>query len=96
MSLYESFDFYEVITEVANIAFSLERVYGRTFLTEFFPGVFFFQAKEKIHQEKDPAETQSKDLQVKSEETPVHKDVGKIMQNIGSRRLTPKSAKLIC
>ena len=45
MSLYESFDFYEVITEAANIAFSLERVYGRTFLTEFFPGVFFFSGQ---------------------------------------------------
>ena len=50
MSLYESCDFSEGVIEVAKIAFSLERVYGRIFLTEFrgtffagfFPGLFFF------------------------------------------------------
>ena len=50
MSLYESCDFSEGIIEVAKIAFSLERVRGRIFLTEFggtffagfFPDHFFF------------------------------------------------------
>ena len=32
--------------------------------------------------------------QVKSGEIPVRKNFGKIMQNVDSRRLTPKSAKL--
>ena len=34
--------------------------------------------------------------QVNSEEIPVGKNAGKIMQNVGSRRLTPKSEKLTC
>ena len=34
--------------------------------------------------------------QVNSEEIPVRKDVGKIMQSVGSRRLKSTSAKLIC
>ena len=62
MNLYESFDFSEGVIEVAKIAFSLERASGRILLTDFggifsagfFPGVFFSQAKEKIHQEKTP------------------------------------------
>ena len=65
MNLYESCDFSEGVIEVAEIAFSLERVYGRIilsleehFLQAFFP-VFFSSAKEKIHREKSPAETQS-------------------------------------
>ena len=33
-------------------------------------------------------------IQVKSGEIPVRKNVGKFIQNVGSRRLTPKSAKL--
>ena len=40
MSLYGSCDFSEGVIEVAKIAFSLERVYGRIFLTEF-GGIFF-------------------------------------------------------
>ena len=103
MSLYGSCDFSEGVIEVAKIAFSLERVYGRIFLTAFgehflhtfFP-VFFSQAKENIHREKKPAETQSMKIQIKSGEIPVRKNAGKIMQNVGSRRLTPKSAKLTC
>ena len=35
-------------------------------------------------------------IQAKSEEIPVRKNVGKIMQNVDSRRFTPKSAKLMC
>ena len=34
--------------------------------------------------------------QVKSGEIPVRKNFEKIMQNLDSRRLTPKSAKLTC
>ena len=49
MSLYESCDFSEGAIEVAKIAFSLERVYGRIFMTQFggtffvgfFPNLFF-------------------------------------------------------
>ena len=59
MSLYESYDFSEGVVEVAKIAFSVKRVYGRIFLTEFgrtfiagfFPSLFF---KEKIHRDKPP------------------------------------------
>ena len=58
MSLYESFDFSEEVIDVAKIAFSLERLYGMIFLTEFgrtfFPGVFFSKAKEKTYREKTP------------------------------------------
>ena len=64
-------------------------------MQSFFP-VFFSSAKEKIHREKKPAEAQSVKIQVKSREIPVCKNVGKNMQNVGSRRLTPKSAKLTC
>ena len=50
MSLYESCDFPEGVMQVTKIVFSLERVYGRMFLTEFegiflagfFPDLFFF------------------------------------------------------
>ena len=49
LGIYESFDISEGVIEVAKIALSLERLYGRIFLTEFegtvfegfFPGVFF-------------------------------------------------------
>ena len=55
MSLYESFDFYEGVIEVAKIAFCLERIYGRIFLTGFgetffagfFPVSFFLRPKRK-------------------------------------------------
>ena len=45
---------------------------------------------------KKPAETQSMKTQVNSGKLPACKNVGKIMQNVGSRRLTPKSAKMVC
>ena len=49
MSLYESIVFSEGVIKVAKTAFSLEKLYGRIFLSEFegkffasfFPGVFF-------------------------------------------------------
>ena len=104
MSLYESCDFSEGVIEVAKIEFSLEGVYGRIFLTEFggkfsasfFPSLFFFQPRRKNTPKKTPAETQSMKIQVKSGEIPACKNVGKIMQNVGSHRLTSKSAKLTC
>ena len=34
--------------------------------------------------------------QVKLREIPVHENVGKMKQNVDSRRLTPKLAKLTC
>ena len=91
------------LSRLKKIAFSLERVYGRIFLTEFrgtffagfFPGLFS-SAKEKIHREKTLAETQSMKIQVKSGEIPVRKKVGKIMKKVSSRRLTLKSTKLTC
>ena len=104
MSLYESCDFSEGVIEVAKIEFSLEGVYGPIFLTEFggklfasfFPSLFFFSQGENPPPKKNPAETQSMKIQVKSGEILVCKNVGKIMQNIGSRRLTSKSTKLTC
>ena len=95
--------FMKELSRFLKIVFSRERVYGRIFLTEFggtfFAGLYpdlFSLAKEKIHREKNLADTQSMKIQVKSGEIPVCKNVGKIMQNVGSRRLTPKSAKLTC
>ena len=60
MNLYESCDFSEGVIEVAEIAFSLERVYGRIILTEFggaffagfFPGLFFFGQGENTPRKK--------------------------------------------
>ena len=60
MNLYESCDFSEGVIEVAEIAFSLERVYGRIILTEFggaffagfFPGLFFFGQGENTSPKK--------------------------------------------
>ena len=72
MSLYESFDFSEGVFGVAKIAFSLERLYGRIFLTlgehyfqGFFPSVFF---------------SYSMKIQVKSGEILVRKIPRKVMQ----------------
>ena len=60
MSLCESCNFSEGVIEVATIVFSLERVYGRIFLTEFggiffasfFPGLFFLDIEENTHRKK--------------------------------------------
>ena len=102
MSLYESFNFSKGFIGVAKIASSLERLYGRIFLTEFgrtyFFGLFsrcrFFLSQRENLPRKNPAETQSMKIQVKSGEILVCKNFGKIMQNVDSPRLTPKSAKL--
>ena len=96
MSLYESFAFSEGSIGIAKIAFFLEKqYYGRIFLTKFggtfLAGFFFFLGQgEKL------AETQSVIMQVKSGEIPVCRNVGKMKQNVDSRRLAAKSAKLTC
>ena len=54
----------------------------------------FFQRENTPR--KNPTETQSMKIQVKSGEIPVRKNVGKIMQNVGRRTLTTKAAKLTC
>ena len=65
------------------------------FLQAFFQ-VSFFLRLSRMYTGKKPAETQSMKTQVNSGKLPARKNVGKIMQNVGSRRLTPKSAKLTC
>ena len=65
------------------------------FLHVFFPVSFFFLDQGESTPGEKTTETQSMKTQVNSGEIPVRKDVGKFMQNVGSRRLTPKSAKLI-
>ena len=97
MSLYESCDFSEGVIENWKIGFPLERIYGRIFLAEvggkfstgFFPSLSFLDQGEK-----NPAESQSVKVQGTSGEISVSKNVGKIMQNVGSRRFTPKLAKV--
>ena len=54
---------------------------------------FFFGQGENTPR-KYSVETQSMKIQVNSGEMQICKNVGKIMQNVGSRRLTPISAKL--
>ena len=97
LGICESFDFSGGVIEAAKIAFSLKRLYGRIFFTEF-GGTFchYFLGQGENTPGKKTAETQSMKTQVNSGEIPVRKDVGKVMQNVGIRRLTPKSAKLIC
>ena len=66
---------------------------GKHFLLAFFPVSFFLRLRRKMHWEKNLTKTQSMKTQVKSGKIPVHKNVGKMKQNVDSRRLTPKSAK---
>ena len=54
MSLYESCDFSEGVLEVAKIVFSRERVYGRTFLTEFGGTYFAGFFPDLLHRKKTP------------------------------------------
>ena len=68
---------------------------GEHFFAGFFPGVcLFFSRQGENTPGKNPAETQSIKIQVKSGEVLARKNVGKIMQNEDSPRVTPKSAKL--
>ena len=94
MSLYELFDFSETVIEVTKIAFSLERLYGRKIFWNICR-LFFLRQGENTS-ENNPAKTQSMKSQVKSGKIPVRKNVSKIMQNVGSRRLKTKSAKYTC
>ena len=80
---------------MAKIAFSLEGGWRNIFCRLFSRCLFFLGQGESTPRKK-PTETQSMKTQVNSGEIPVRKDVRKIVQNVGSRRLTPKSAKLIC
>ena len=57
---------------------------------------FFLRPRKKTHRKKKLTETHSMKTQVKLREIPVHKNVGKMKQNVDSRRLTPKLAKLTC
>ena len=103
MTLCESCDFSEGVIEVAKILFSLERVYRRIFLIEFggtffagfFPGLFFFGQGENTPRKK-PRRNSVNGNSSKVRRILVCKSVGKIMQNVGSRRLTPNSTKLTC
>ena len=62
----------------------------------FFPSVLFFLVQRENTLGKNPAETELMKIQVQSEEIPVCKGAGEIMQNVDSRRLATKSAKLTC
>ena len=61
------------------------------FFARLFSQFLFFLGQGESTPGKNPQK-----LNENSGEIPVHTDVGKIMQNVGSRRLTPKWAKLIC
>ena len=62
----------------------------------FFSWCLFFLRQGENTSENNPAKTQSMKSQVKSGKIPVRKNVSKIMQNVGSRRLKTKSAKYTC
>ena len=88
MSLYESFNFCEGVIGVAKIAFFLERLYGvwRNIFCRLFSRCLFFLRLRRKYSGENPRRNSVKS-QVNSEEITVRKDVGKIMQNVGSRRL---------
>ena len=54
---------------------------------------FFRRPRRKVIG-KNPAETQSMKIQLKSGEINVGKNAGKIIQNVDNPRLTPQSTKL--
>ena len=58
-----------------------DRVWRNIFCRLFFRCLFFLRQRESTSG-KNPAESQSMKIQVKSEEIPVRKNVGKIMQNV--------------
>ena len=65
-----------------------------TFFCGLFSRYLFFSGQGENTPGKKPTETQSVKIQVKLGERLVRKNVGKIMQNVDSPRVTPKSAKL--
>ena len=64
-------------------------------MDEHFLQVFFWDQGENTPG-KNFSETQSIKIELKSGEIPVLKNLGKIIWNVDSRGLTPKSAKLAC
>ena len=104
ISLCKSFDFSKGVIGFAKIAFSLERLYwmiirtksGRTFFAGFFQVSLFFWDQGENTPGKNFPETQSIKIEFKSGEIPVLNNLGKIIWNVDSCSLTPKSAKLAC
>ena len=95
MSLYESFDFLKEVSGLLKLDFTLTE-FGGTFFAGFSWCLFFLDQGENYTGIK-LAKTQSVKIQLKSRETPVDKNVGKMKQNLDTRGLlTPKSAKLTC
>ena len=80
---------------MAKIAFSLEGGW-RNIFCRLFSRCLFFLGQGESTPGKKPTETQSMKTQVNSGEIPVRKNVVKIMQNVGSPRLTTKLAKSTC
>ena len=87
--------FFEGGIRVAKIGFYLDWVWGNIFC-RLFSWCLFFLDQGESYTGKKLAETQSVKIQLKSREIPVDKNVGKMKQNLDTRRLTPKSAKLTC
>ena len=87
------------LSRLQSLHFPLKEYMDRYFwlsLDEQFCRLFsqsFFQRENTPR--KNPTETQSMKIQVKSGEIPVRKKVGKIMQKVSSRRLTLKSTELL-
>ena len=67
--------------------------FGGKIFASVFLGFHFLSQVEKYTRKK-LTQTQSMKIQAKSEVIPVRKNIGIIMQNVDSRRRTPKSAKL--
>ena len=95
MSFYKSFDFLKELSGLQKL-----HLPGKTIWMDIFNWVWgtfslrvFFSGLGENTLIKNPAETQSMKIHVKLGEILVGKDVGKIMQNADSPRVTPKSAK---
>ena len=69
-------------------------VWRNIFLLFFFSGVIFSQAKEKIHRKKNPQKLSQWKFKLSQERNTRPEERWKIMQNVDSPRVTPKSAKL--
>ena len=73
---------------------SLEEHFLQPFFLSFI-AVFFLGQGENTPRKKTRRNSVNENS-LKSGEIPIRKNVGKIMENVGSRRRTPKSAKLAC
>ena len=69
-------------------------VWRNIFCSLFFRSFFLGQGENTPR--KKPRRNSVNENSLKSGEIPVRKNAGKIMENVGSRRRTPKSAKLTC